>query len=31
MNGKEEYEQKYIRKINNIIQNNSDKPYLRGF
>ena len=31
MNGKEEYELKYMRKIDNIIQNNLDKPYLRGF
>ena len=31
MKGTEEYELKYKSKIDKIIQNNSDKPYLKGF
>ena len=31
MTGKEAYELQYKRKINNIIEKNSDKPYLKGF
>lgn len=31
MNGKEAYENNYKRKIENIIQINQDKPYLKGF
>ena len=31
MNGKEVYEERYKVKIENVIQNNTDKPYLKGF
>lgn len=31
MKGKEAYEMQYNKKIENIIYNNPDKPYLRGF
>lgn len=31
MNGKEFYEEKFKQKINSIIEDNPDKPYLKGF
>lgn len=31
MKGKEAYEMQYSKKIDNLIVNNSDKPFLRGF
>ena len=31
MKGTEEYELKYKNKIDKTIQNNPDKPYLKGF
>lgn len=31
MNGRERYENKILEKVNNMIANNQDKPYLKGF